>query len=588
MPKTIQLYASGSDFADASGTIGLLCEFAPDSPSLRRAEACYGPEELLGSADAALAAVYPLVSKLLASAPIIDELPLLHIFEESLLEQLSYIVRAFHLDRWITAQSFEACRFVSYSPWLDRLLQVRAITGSTYDLVAQVPLLETSRSARALRKLWDSRPALPEFARRVMPLWSRSLAAYRRRKQAENAPRGGIWFYSTAYNYSKVGLQFEPYLPQPMNFLVEEPATGGKRLREVGRTAHWLYAWARMSDMPSASEVRSIGRRITEALSKAPVDAEQDRLRSVLLNSEWWHHFLDRRLPFAIFNNRTLRNWHRAVAPEMIVVGNAGWERAVLLRQNVKKVPSILLQHGIMHWTYAVTDEPVDVFLLRGSFFQRSVSEKLRRKTVIHNHPEHTTASPQPAGERRDILFITTPYDVPALYHPEDLRDILRSLLRVAHATGRPLVIRVHPLEKISSYQHAVAELQEEMRVSVDVSYSQGPGVELVFARARVAVLHFSTMFLDCLRYGIPIVSFDWHWLPNKHQYAQEGIFHLANDLSDFEGLVRRGVEGNLPVRKDGIEEFLAPSQPEELTVFFRQIWDARRSGNPGFLHPTR
>ena len=46
------------------------------------------------------------------------------------------------------------------------------------------------------------------------------------------------------------------------------------------------------------------------------------------------------------------------------------------------------LQHGVMHWTYAVTDQPVDVFLLRGPFFQRTVNEKLRRKTVVHNFPE--------------------------------------------------------------------------------------------------------------------------------------------------------------------------------------------------------
>jgi hypothetical protein len=588
MSKTIQLYASGSDFANATGTVGLLCEFAPDSPSLRRAESCYGPEELLGSRDEALVAVYPLVSKLLKSTPIIDDLPLLYIFEESLLEQLSYIVQAFHLDRWIAEHGFDTCHFISYSSWLDRLLQVRAITGSTYALVTDVPLLETNRSARALRKLWDSRPAPPEFMRRVMPLWSRNLAAYRRRKQAENAPRGGIWFYSTAYNYSKIGLQYEPYLPQKMHFLVEEPATGGKRLREVGREAHWLYAWARTSDIPSASEVRSAGDRITGALRQAPLDEEQDRLRSVLLNSEWWHHFLARRLSFAIFNNRALGRWHQAVAPEMLVVGNAGWERAVLLRQNVERVPTVLLQHGIMHWTYAVTDEPVDVFLLRGPFFQRSVSQSLRRKTVLHNFPEAATTSSRPAGDKgRDILFITTPYDVPVLFHPADLEDIQRSLLRVAHASGRRLVIRVHPLEKVSGYRHAIAELQKELGFSVDVEYSQGPGADGIFARASVAVLHFSTMFLDCLRHAVPIVSFGWHWFPNRGQYEQEGIFHLAKDLTEFEGLVRQGLEGNLPVRRAGLEEFLAPSRPEEMKSLFQQIWEERRAASSGVLHPA-
>jgi hypothetical protein len=213
------------------------------------------------------------------------------------------------------------------------------------------------------------------------------------------------------------------------------------------------------------------------------------------------------------------------------------------------------------------------------------VSENFRRKTVLHNFPEARTSSAQAAGPRSDILFITTPYDVPVLYHTQDLQDILRSLLRVAHASGRRLVIRVHPLEKVSVYQQSVAELQRELSFSVDVGYSQGPGAEGVFARACVAVLHFSTMFLDCLRHEIPIISFNWHWFPNRRQYEQEGIFHLAKDLGEFEALVRQGLEGKLPVRRAGLEEFLAPSRPEEMAKLFRQIWEARRAVDSGVLH---
>ena len=587
MSKSLDLYTSDSDLTGMAGTIGLLCEFAPDSPWLRATEHCYGPDEILGSVDAALPVAYSLVSKLLQSAPIIEGLPVLSIFEESLLEQVSYIIQTFQLHRWICSQGFTSCRFVSYSPWLDRLLLVGSITGFPYAITADVPFLQAIRGSRALQKLWSSRPAPADFFRRVMPLWSRGLSAISMRQHAQDAPRGGIWFYSTAYNYTKIGLQYEPYLPQKLNFLVEDPRTGGKRLRETGRESHWLYAWSRISDIPSPSKVRSIGSRITRALAEVSLTPEEDALRTVLLNSEWWHLFLTRRLPFALFNNRALHRWRQAVLPEMIVIGNPGWERALLLQESAERVPIVLLQHGIMHWTYAVTDQPVDVFLLRGPFFQRTVNEKLRRKTVVHNFPEpDTTASPQGSTERKDILFITTPYDVPALFHREDLRDILRSLLIVAHSTHRRLMIRVHPNERISAYEQAVAELQQELCFEAEVGYSQGPGVEEVFARSCVAVLHFSTMFLDCLRHGIPIVSFGWHWFPNKRQFEEEGIFQFASDLRSLEDLVRQGIEGTLPVRSAGLEEFLTPSQPQALPKFFQQIWDARRSAGNGVLHP--
>jgi hypothetical protein len=587
MSKSLHLYTSDSDLTGATGTVGLLCEFAPDSPWLRATEHFYGPDEILGSVDAALPVAYSLVSKFLQSAPIIEGLPLLSIFEESLLEQVSYILQTFQLHRWICSQGFTSCRFVSYSPWLDRLLQVGSITGLPYTLTADVPFLETNRGWRTLQKLWSSRPTPSDLFRRVMPLWSRSLSTIAMRRHAQDAPRGGIWFYSAAYNFTKVGLQYEPYFPQKLNFLVEDPRTGGKRLREIGRESHWLYAWSRISDIPSPSKVRSIGSRITRALAEVPLPPEEDALRRVFLNSEWWHHFLTRRLPFALFNNRALHRWRQAVLPEMIVIGNPGDERALLLQEGAERVPVVLLQHGVMHWTYAVTDQPVDVFLLRGPFFQRTVNEKFRRKTVVHNFPEpEITAPPQGHIEPKDILFITTPYDVPALFHREDLRDILRSLVIVAHSTRRRLVIRVHPNETVSSYEQAVAELRQELRFEVEVGYSQGPGVDEVFARSCVAVLHFSTMFLDCLRHGVPIVSFGWHWFPNKHQFEEEGIFQFASDLRSLEDLVRQGAEGNLPVRRARLEQFLAPSQPRALAKFFRQIWDARRSASSGALHP--
>jgi hypothetical protein len=582
----LYLYTGDSDLTGATGTVGLLCEFAPDSPRLQDTERHYGPDEILGSVDAALPVAYALVSKLLQSAPVIEGLPVLSVFEELLLEQVSYMVQAFQLDRWICAEGFSSCRFDAYSPWLDRLQQVRSVTGSAYSLLADVPVTQSHRGARALQKLWDSRPAPAEFFRRVMPLWSRRLAAVPMRQQAQDAPRGGIWFYSTAYNYTKIGLQYEPYLPQKLNFLVEDPGTGGKRLGEVGRESHCLYAWSRNSDIPSSAEVRSTGRQITSALAGIPLTAEEDGLRTVLLNSELWRYFLTRGLPFVMFNNRALHRWRQAVVPEMIVVGNAGDERVLLMREGVERVPVVLLQHGIMHWTYAVTDEPVDVFLLRGPFFQRALNEKLRRKTVVRNFPEPAAIPPQGGTERSDILFITTPYDVPALFHREDLRDILRSLLLVAAATQRRLVIRVHPNETIPAYEQAVAELQQELGVQAEVGYSQGPGADEVFARSCVAVLHFSTMFLDCLRHGIPIVSFGWHWFPNKRHFEEEGILHFAADLRGFESLVRQGIDGKLPVRRDGLDEFLAPSEPQGLTEFFKQIWDGRRTAGREVLHP--
>jgi hypothetical protein len=576
MSQTLTLCGTSSDLTTISGPVGLLCELATDSPWLKGIEARYTPDELLGSADHALGVAHSVVSKLTEYVARFQGIPPLSTFEEPLLEQVSYNVQALHLDRWIRAQKISVCRFDSYSPWFDRLRQISALTGFGYELTARVPFGQTNWVERGIVDLGRSfgRPA--ELLRRIAPLRSRVWSSIPLRRLARGAPRGGIWFYSTAYNCTRIALEYEDYFPQKMNFLVEDPSTGGKGLSEIGRTAYALYAWSGASDAPSVSEARKIGRSLTEAVAGAPLAADESLLRNALLKSDWWDHFIKRLLPFALFHERTLRRWCDAVAPEMLVVGNAGWERSLLQSPIAQRIPSLMLQHGIMHRVYAVADQPVTYFLIRGKFFLNLLNERLRQKTIICNHPERTAPiSDRHSSSRRGILFITMPYEVAPLFHRADLRDILRCLLRVSYHSGRQLLIRVHPLESTSSYQELVSEIQRESGLRSEVIYSQGPGSEDILARSSVAILFFSTMFLDCMRHGIPIVSLNWHWFPNKEHFKHAGIFNFASDLRDLERLVQRAIEGQLPSRLASLSEFLAPTRQEDVCRLLSRLWDS-------------
>jgi hypothetical protein len=584
MSKTLHLYSSDSELPGVTGSIGLLCELAPDSLSLRQASQRYEPEELLGSADQALRVAHQLVSKLLQASPPIDGLALLSVYEEPLLEEFGRLAQAFHLDRWIAERGFSTCRFHSHSPWSGRLRQVRSVRGSRYELLAGKAQVGGGPAMRTISKLWTAHPTSSEILQRVAPGWSRLGSSIPARARARSAPKGGAWFYSTAYNFTRIGLAYEVYMPEKLNFLVEDSATGGKGLRELGRNSYPLYAWSRASDFPSAPEVRATGKRIGAAVAAVPLAGEESLLREVFLRSDHWRYFLRRNLPLVLYTSRVIERWCKAVSPELIVVGNAGDERVLLMRDSTKDVPVVMLQHGVMHWTYAVADQPVDLFLLRGPFFQRVIDDRLRSKSIVLNFPEPACQSTE--SKRADVLFITAPCEILPLFHPEDRRDILRSLLRVSHASRRRLVLRVHPMEKIAAYKKEVAALQAELGSAVEVQYSQGPGAEQVLARTCVAVLHFSTMFLDCLRHGIPIISFGWHWFPNKDRFAEERIFNFASDLAHLEELLRQGVEGRLPPRSGGIQEFLAPSQPDLISKRFQEIRKFRKAVAGEAPHP--
>jgi hypothetical protein len=583
MPRTLNLFGTDSDLSSLAGNVGMLCEFPEDSEWLKAAEHWYGPQEMLGSPDEALSIAFSVVSKLMAALSDIKELPVLSIFEEPLLEQISYAVQAFHLDRWIGLHGFSECRFEGYSPWLDRLRRVRCLSSFSYRLMGDVSFTESGWMRRGAGRLWKARSRPGEVLRRAAPIVSRYASATRTREMAGKAPRGGIWFYSTSYNYTKIGLEYETYFPQPVHFLVEDPTAGGRCLSERGRSFYPLYSWSRASDIPSRVEVRDIAQRIVAAARSVPLSEDEDRLRTVLLKSDWWDQLLQRRLPFLIFHERVLQRWCEAITPEMLVVGNAGWERALLQSRQARNIPSILLQHGVMHWVYAVADQPVTAFLLRGRFFQRVLNDRLRSKTVLCNYPQENGATVEATAKLRgDILFITTPYDVPALFHTAELREILGCLLRVCGNCRRRLVIRVHPLERVSSYHSLVEELQPTSGTQAEVAYSQGPGVEEVLTHSSVAVLFSSTMFLDCLRHGIPIISFGWHWFPNKRHYEEAEIFNFAGSLGHLEELIHKGIAGELRSRHDGLEAFMAPMKPEHISHFLAELWESRVKADGG------
>jgi len=576
MSRIFNFYGPESRLTAISGSAGFLCQLAPDSPRVSGVEHGYGPEELLGSADQALRTSSSLVSKIMQGLSMVGGLPILGTMEEPLLEQVSYSVQALHLDHWIRSQGISACRFDSYSPWIDRLRQVREVIGSAYELTANVPFGQANWIQRGIVDLRTSISRPSELFRRIAPLWSRVLSSVPARKSTPNAPRGGIWFYSTAYTFTKIALEYDRYFPQKVNFLVEDSGTGGKALAEISRESHVLYAWARASDIPSPAEVARIGKSITETVASLSLTTDEAELRTTLLNSEWWDHFMKRVLRFLIFHERVLRRWCDAIRPEMLVVGNAGWERALLESALVKHVPSVMLQHGIMHWVYAAADQPVTYFLVRGKFFQNLVNENLRKRLILCNYPQVGPISQTQGDSRRGILFITMPYKVVPLCHQGDLQDILSCLLRVSHHSQRPLFVRVHPLERISFYRKLVSEIEERLGFHCEVVYSQGPGAEDLLGRSSVAILFFSTMFLDCLRYGIPIVSPDWHWFANKRHFREAGIFHFASDLRHLEQLVGEGIDGRLPSRSGSLDEFLAPTRPEDVSRVLNDLWQSR------------
>ncbi|MGE5112258.1 MAG: hypothetical protein ACM3JB_15445 [Acidobacteriaceae bacterium] len=556
----------GSGIADSA----LLIELAPDSPWLLSQK--NRPENLIelicGRGD--LPAAYALARQLIEAQPEWEGVKILEVFEEIITEELLATVRDLRLHQWLRSAGVTSCDLNQFSDFGGRLGVIQQLTGNSYQLGNKVSEHELSRKlARTLRSHGRGVAGLLEVTlratRRVFPQWSRYVPANLRGRSSPGPDK--TWFYTTSYNDTSIGLLYEPDSGHEFHYLFEDPGTGGSRLRAAGRTGASLYSFLRMRDILSLREIERAKRSVTDSAASVHVPPEHELTYNVFLRSDRFRYILDRLLPIAMVQIRASRRFLEEMNPELLVVGNAAWERVLLLQANSRRVPTILLQHGLVHHTLAVADQPVGSFLVRGEFFRQQLCPALRQKSTVLNCASDRIPSPERKSDG-SIIYLTAPYHQLTGYHPVDLEDILRALLVSAVETKRPLVIRVHPLDSVFHYRELVKRLLEQTNLRPEVLYSQGPGLEEALRNSSVAVLHFSTVFLDCIRLGIPIVSFDWHSFPFKEQYKDQGIFQFAGDLANLKRLVALGTSGSLPVKAE-IGHFLRPTSSREINNFF-------------------
>jgi hypothetical protein len=297
------------------------------------------------------------------------------------------------------------------------------------------------------------------------------------------------------------------------------------------------------------------------------VPGSEEILRDLFVRGAFFQDFLGRHLPHGLFVARVFEHWLDAAQPAALVVGNPVFEGPALALAQQRGIPTLVLQHGVLGDFCQFVDPPADHYVVRGAFWRDFLAPPVRPRALVLNPPEPDPATPQQSGSRRSILFLTSPYSMQEFWNEGDLDDILRSLVATAASERVELVIRVHPLEQVAEYRVRLEALFGKKLDGVDVTFSQGSGLHSVLSRAAVAVTYSSTVFLDCIKLGVPIVSFDWHHFSYKRQIEKYGVFHFAQNLAHLRQLLTEALRGSLQGYRGTIGPFLANSSAEEIRI---------------------
>lgn len=553
----------GDPIDGITGPVGLLFECAPDSRVRRNNPDALALPELIGDFDTIKRQAFDLATRLLAGEPLLRGVAQLRIFEEVVIRELQYAFHALHLRRQLGALGIRRCRFVKAS----RFATALADLGERGELDVAIeapagrvrPPVATSLS-NSVRRLWQSRLSgagvrneLRLVLDRIDPFHRRRAIVPRRARK-----RGGLWFYSTAYTFTKAGLLYEPHFPAPFEFLIENPATGGRALRESSRPFVSIYEFASWADAPKKREVRDAGAALVAHVNGFPLEDEDALARAMLMRSAFMQTFLGRLLPSGLFGTALFDRWVESVRPDAVIVGNPVFEAYALHAARRRGIPTILLQHGILGDFCQFVDPPADHYVVRGEFWKQFLAPAARQRAGVLNPAQADPATSATRADGGTLVFISAPYALQEFRDEGDLDEILSVLVAAACEAGRELVIRVHPLERVADYRRRIGSILAGMAIAPAVSYSQGPGLDGVLHPAAVAVTFSSTVFLDCLRLRVPIVSFAWHDFSYRRQIEQWGVFRFAHDLADLKLLIADGLAGRLKPFAKSTEPFLA------------------------------
>ena len=520
----------GDPYQPIAGPVGLLFECAPDSQARRANPDALALSELIGDFDLVKREASNLAIRLLSGEPLLRGVAQLRIFEQVVINELQYAFHMLHLAGQLNALGVRRCRFLKPSRFTHMLIGL----NRNADLDFDVAVLGDRKRIRIVGSLANSWQRLRQarfstsVAREELGLVLNRIDPFRRRRALMPRPvrkRGGPWFYSTAHTFTQIGLLYEPYFPAPFEFLVENSATGGRPLRDSGRPFVDVYEFFSWADAPTKREVANAVEALTAHLNTAPLQGNDSLARAMLVRSEFMRTFVDRLLPSGLFSTTLFERWIERARPDTVIVGNSVFEGYALHAARHRGIPTILLQHGILGDFCQFVDPPADHYVVRGEFWKEFLAPAARRRASVLNPSSAPAVEAVTRTGRTTLVFVSAPYPAQEFYHEGDLDEILRVLIEAAHETGRELVVRVHPREQVAYYRTRIGKLLSQMQTTPHVSYSQGLGLDDVLSRAIVAVTFSSTVFLDCLRHGVPILSFDWHDFSYRNQIERWGGF---------------------------------------------------------------
>jgi hypothetical protein len=316
----------------------------------------------------------------------------------------------------------------------------------------------------------------------------------------------------TAYvNVSRTGIAYANTFPEENFLLTTTRRSGWVEDRPRNVAAAWLSSYASVRDRSRENgDFENRGRKLLnelrgvaefEILSRLGyMDSFPRRFRHGLEVRDAWRNVLDT----------------EPVQAVLCADDSNPYTRIPLLLARARGLPNIACHHGALDGRYVFKRSHADVIWAKGKMEEDYLSGKcgVPRETIEIGAPQlpanwNTLEKSNCQGFRPCVLFISEAYDVSGGRPVEFYGDILPPLADLALATGRTLIVKLHPAESKHERAGILARIlsAEQMGATRIVS---GPLTEDLLAKAWFGITILSTVAMECAIRGIPCFLCKW------------------------------------------------------------------------------
>jgi len=343
--------------------------------------------------------------------------------------------------------------------------------------------------------------------------WNKYDPGYQLRGRVVGRRRGStrpVVLLPTAYvNVSRTGIEYANTFPDENFLLVTTRRSGSVRETPRNISPAWLVSYASLRDRSRENgKMQARWESLKRELTAVPEFDVLNRLGQLASFPRRFRHGLEVRDAWRNVLDR------EPVQGVLCADDSNPYTRIPLLLARERGLPNIACHHGALDGRYLYKRTHADIIWVKGKMEEDYLVRVcgIGREKVELAAPElplKWSAYEDSCGAHPWMVFFSELYEASAGRTEEFYRDVLPSLAELAIATGRELIVKLHPAESERERVRMVnrALSADQRRVT---RVASGPLTDELLSQMWFGVTILSTVAMECAVRGIPCFLCKW------------------------------------------------------------------------------